>query len=280
MLVVIFLLASSFASEIVVVNYEGGPTEGDAWITLTPRGDPTQLLVLQHVTWCKSFVPNDQFPTELAPDCKGRNLMRLLLFPGAEEVVLKERPLASSATSEADSFQKEEEDKNELRFYIDPARVGGWDTRHQWNIYLEMSQRNGVLYKESIRFNPIATATTASTVAAVATATTDVVATSASVVETPTDAGGVTHDWKTSLLIFCVGISFVAGTALGVYILRHRPPLTESLAKQRSKMQTAVYGSSDYSFQQQGSVEMTEFSGSAEVEALEEEDLKILSSMR
>jgi hypothetical protein len=278
--VILFFASCSFASEIVVVNYEGGPTEGDAWITLTPRGDPTQLLVLQHVTWCKSFVPNDQFPTELAPDCKGRNLMRLLLFPGAEEVVLKERPLAASATSETDSFQKEEEDKNGLRFYIDPARVGGWDTRHQWNIYLEMSQRNGVLYKESIRFNPIAAATTASTAAAAA-ATTDVVATSTSVVVAPTDAvGGVTHDWKTSLLIFCVGVSLVAGTALGVYILRHRPPLTESLAKQRSKMQTAVYGRSDYSFQQQGSVEMTEFSGSAEVDALEEEDLKILSSMR
>lgn len=265
-----------------VFDYDGGPVEGDAWITLTVHGDPTQLLNLQHVTWCKSFVPNDQSPPELSPDCSGRNLMRLLLFPGSEEVVLKERPDSSSSS---DSTSTTAAPSERPRFYIDPARVGGWDTRHQWNIYLEMSQRNGVTWRESIRFNALVPIATSSTMASIVDDSTSAATTTTS--SEPTSAAPIAgtvivrHSWKGAILVLSTGTFFVMGLVVAAKFLqaqRAAPPPTPSMATQRGQMQLRVYGGNGnaYSFENQA-IEMTDFS--SEDERLRREDLQILEML-
>lgn len=271
-----------------VFDYDGGPVEGDAWITLTVHGDPTQLLNLQHVTWCKSFVPNDQSPPELSPDCSGRNSMRLLLFPGNEEVVLKERPESGSSSDSTIPAAPSERP----RFYIDPARVGGWDTRHQWNIYLEMSQRNGVTWRESIRFNalvpitasePVSSSTATTTTATIAAAgSTGVVATSEPGVITGSGTVIVRHSWKGAILVLSTGTFFVMGLVVAAKFLqaqRAAPPPAPSVANQRGQMQLRVYGGNGnaYSFENQQAIEMTDFS--SEDERLRREDLQILEML-
>jgi hypothetical protein len=298
--VIVVAAAAVSATPITIVDYDGGPAQGEAWIVLTLHGDSTQLLVLQHVTWCKSFVPNDQSPPELAPDCGGRNVMRLQLFPGAEEVVLKELPASSSTSSSSG-----EGDNIGLRFYIDPVRVGGWDTRHQWNIYLEMSQRNGVLYKESVRFNPIKAAPTTTTTTVVATTPPPPPPPSAPAsMPTPPPPpiiGGeglagaevvvVIHSWKGALIVLSVG-SFLILSLVGLVKFlqtseqRRLAPL--NLANQRSQMQARVYGgggSGTYSFERSDEIEMTDFSRDdadeeEEEDRLRKEDLQILEMIK
>jgi hypothetical protein len=291
--VVVIIAAVAAATPIDIVDYDGGPTQGEAWIVLTLHGDPTQLLVLQHVTWCKSFVPNDQSPPELALDCGGRNVMRLQLFPGAEEVVLKELP-PSGGEGEATSSAPVG-----LRFYIDPARVGGWDTRHQWNIYLEMSQRNGALYKQSVRFNPIkaapTTTTTTTTVAATTPPPPPPLTPPSSPLPPPLTIGEgvgaevvvVIHSWKGALIVLSVG-SFLILSLVGLVKFlqtseqRRLAPL--NLANQRSQMQARLYsgGGSAYSFERSDEIEMTDFSRDNEEEEdrLQKEDLQILEMIK
>lgn len=280
------------ANSLIVVDYDGGPVQGDAWITLTIHGDPAQLLNLQHVTWCKSFVPNEDGPSPLSPDCGGRNLMRLQLFPSAEEVVLKELPssetLVSATTAPAESLLP--------RFYIDPARVGGWDTRHQWNIYLEMSQRNGALHQESIRFNPLTPATTAAVPTITATTSssfssdkekepTTTVNDDNILTQNPSGTVVTAHSWKGALLVLSVGSFLILGVVAGIQFLRtnNRQRRQPSLAHQRDQMQGQLYGGT-YAFQHE-SIEMADFSASSqedpeEEERLREEDLQVLGMIK
>lgn len=309
----IWLAFVSAVAAVTIVDYDGGPATGGAWITLRLHGDPSQLLTLQHVTWCKSFVPNDQSPPELAPDCGGRNVMRLQLFPGAEEVVLKELPTGSSASGPSSSGSSSSNNDNDAqRFYIDPARVGGWDTRHQWNIYVEMSQRNGVLYRECIRFNALTPAPappppppSPPLVAATTTPTTTedgdkITANDGS------GGGGVTppppsqplvtlsaekivHSWKGAIIVVSVGSFLIFGLVGIAKFLQPRPTTRAaslSLAAQRSQMQSRVYGGASYPFQhqqqqQQQDIEMTDFSQDDDDEhRLQEEDLQILEMIK
>lgn len=290
------LVSVSFAT-VVVVDYDGGPAVGGAWITLKVHGDPRQLLTLQHVTWCKSFVPNDQSPSELAPDCGGRNVMRLQLFPGAEEVVLKELPSGSTGSSASGSSSSSSDaDDGVQRFYIDPARVGGWDTRHQWNIYLEMSQRNGVPYRECVRFNaltPMPTTTTTTTLVEETKPPTPAEENSGSAaVPTPPvppppgevstlPAERIVHAWKGAFIVLSVGSFLVFGLVGIAKFLQQRQRPRLSLANQRSQMQSRVYGGASYPFQQQqqqNDIEMTDFS--QEDERLSQEDLQILEMIK
>ncbi|MEO6077623.1 MAG: hypothetical protein ABIP54_02460, partial [Candidatus Andersenbacteria bacterium] len=225
------------------------------------------------MTWCKSFVPNDDAPPELAPDCGGSNLMRLQLFPAAEEVVLKELPAGTTETTGTTV-------PVEIvlpRFYIDPARVGGWDTRHQWNIYLEMSQRNGVLHQESVRFNPltpVAAAATTTTILSSSSSSESAIETTSSsssngniLTQKPGGDGIVVtvHSWKGAILVLSVGTLFILGlVAATQFLRRQRQP---SLAQQRDQMQGQLYGGT-YAFQRDG-IEMTDFSSSQEDQAEE-----------
>jgi hypothetical protein len=296
----VIIAAVAAATPIDIVDYDGGPTQGEAWIVLTLHGDPTQLLVLQHVTWCKSFVPNDQSPPELALDCGGRNVMRLQLFPGAEEVVLKELPPSGGGGGEATSSAPVG-----LRFYIDPARVGGWDTRHQWNIYLEMSQRNGALYKQSVRFNPIKAAPTTTTTAAAAATTppppppplSPPLTPPSSPLPPPLTIGEgvgaevvvVIHSWKGALIVLSVGsflILSLVGLAKFLQASEQRRLAPLNLANQRSQMQARLYSGgsgSAYSFERSDEIEMTDFSRDNEEEEedrLQKEDLQILEMIK
>lgn len=269
----LLLLLISFAASMTVVDYDGGPVEGDAWITLVLHGDATQLLTLQHVTWCKSFVPNDQGPPELSPDCSGRNLMRLQLFPSSEEVILKERPddENTAATTAAASGP---------RFYIDPTRVGGWDTRHQWNIYLEMSQRNGLVYRESVRFNALTPVTTTTTSASASATTATKEPTTASPIHTIFHGPAtppVVHAWKGAILVLSIGSFSVLALVGLIKYLQSSPPPAVPLANQRTEMQARVYANgSVYPFERHHDegIEMTDFS--SEDERLRREDLQIL----
>jgi hypothetical protein len=295
----IWLLLSlgSFVSAAVtttIVDYDGGPATGGAWITLRLHGDPSQLLTLQHVTWCKSFVPNDQSPPELAPDCGGRNVMRLQLFPGAEEVVLKELPSSESSASGSSSSSTDSNNDNAQRFYIDPARVGGWDTRHQWNIYVEMSQRNGGTYRECIRFNaltpapppPLVGTTTLSDMAT--TSTTDKMTVNGDRVTPPPSqpivilsAEKIVHSWKGAIIVLSVGSFLIFGLVGIAKFLQPRPGASLSLAAQRSQMQSRVYGGASYPFHhQQQDIEMTDFSQDDDEHRLQEEDLQILEMIK
>lgn len=129
----------------MVSDYAGGPTEGDAWIILTT---PSRDWTLHRLIWCKSIVPNDQHPDPLPHDCVGRNLLRIQLYPGGQEdVVITEPPEAAA-------------DAEENRYYVDPRRVGGWDSRHQWIMEMELQHRDAektstATMIQVLRFNAI-----------------------------------------------------------------------------------------------------------------------------
>lgn len=260
----------------VVVDYDGGPTQGEAWIRLTLHGDPQQLLILQRVTWCKALVPNDQGPPPLATDCTGRNTLRMQLYPGQEQAVLKEPPALDATTAASSDLLN--------TFYIDPARVGGWDARHQWLIIVEMSQRNGAIYREVVRFNPLTTTSSVTSSSTIQDATT-----SSSVPGSTTSSSSISvsdgiapvpieHSWRAALLVLGLGMAVVAllaGTAWFAQQRRAQP----SLARQRQDAFARAYGGAyEFGTQAPDAIEMADMR--SEERRLHKEDMEILEIMQ
>lgn len=260
----------------VVVDYDGGPTQGEAWIRLTLHGDPQQLLILQRVTWCKALVPNDQGPPPLATDCTGRNTLRMQLYPGQEQAVLKEPPSPDATTSPPLLNT----------FYIDPSRVGGWDARHQWLIIVEMSQRNGATYREVVRFNPLETTisvTSSSTPQDATSSSSSFPGSSTSSSSSISVSEGIApvpieHSWRAALLVLGLGMAVVAllaGTAWFAQQRRAQP----SLARQRQDAFARAYGGAyEFGTQAPDAIEMSDMR--SEERRLHKEDMEILEIMQ
>lgn len=284
-LVALFVgVVASANTKVLVVDYDGGPTWGNAWITLHVLGDPAQLLTLQRVTWCKSLIPNSLGPPELAQDCTGRNLMFLQLYPSRDSAVLKEPPASMPDQSDATP--------QDNTFYVDPAHVGGWDVLHQWQIILEMSQRDGTTFRQVVRFNPIVpTTTTTTTLVTTAQVTTTPETTSSSNPQGSTSSSGTTegaiqerhHAWGVALVVLCVGVAIVGamgGTVL--YIQRAGQGGLLALSRQRAQAVSRAYaGSYEFGFSTdkpvQEDIEMTDLA--SEERRLQREDMEILENM-
>lgn len=142
-LLLLLLLATASRAQVpmTIGDYHGGPMEGEAWITLTT---PSVDWTLQRLVWCKSLVPNDQHPDPLPHNCVGRNLLRIQLYPDHPEAVTTEPPAPT------DKYNT---------YYIDPQQVGGWDSRHQWIMEMELQRRVPGKTPSSMiqvtRFNPV-----------------------------------------------------------------------------------------------------------------------------
>lgn len=292
--------------QVVVVDYDGGPTQGDAWITLTMHRDPAALLTLQRVVWCKSLVPNDQQPHELALDCTGRNLLHLELYPGSgggeqNAAVVKEPPPPPEPVSEAEGEAPSASPPPPPNtFYIDPARIGGWDARHQWLIIVEMSQRDGVPYREVVRFNALHPATTTTTTTIITTGSavpgageTSTAASAGPTTTTTTTDGPLVvaemaeHAWRAALAVFCVGVAAIAlVTGVVLYLRSPTSAATRGLARQRVEAIAQAYGGSRaYQFegeQAEEEIEMRDFSAADKEDErrLHKEDMDILENMK
>lgn len=207
-ILLLFVVANSSWAQ-VILDYAGGPTQGDAWITLEIPGPEWEI---HHVVWCKSLVPNDQQPAELPHDCVGRNLMRRQLYPappGSGPIMIRD----------AD---------NPNRYYIDPANVGGWDSRHQWIIWMQLIEKEPAksTMVEVIRFNAIT---------ALVTSTTSLATTSTQKEETtqpPSTMGEITsasieeviteRPWLGFAIILGVGFVLIAATILTYRLMQRQ----------------------------------------------------------
>lgn len=281
------LLFSATLAGTVVVDYDGGPTWGDAWITLRMRGDPAQLLTLQTVTWCKSLIPNNMEAPELPLDCSGRNLMHMLLYPGKDQTaVLKEPPPTDSGSMAGDGTDA----PSVNTFYVNPARVGGWDTLHQWYIIVEMSQRDGTTFRQVTRFNPLVPTTT--TTVPVTTSTVETTLSKqngeTSTAETSTGAPATPepavaeHSWRAALVVLLVGVAVVGGVGGTVlYVQRAAQSGGFALNRERAQAVSRAYGGA-YDFGGGGvhreEIEMTDLS--SEEQRLHKEDMEILENMK
>lgn len=150
MWVFLFVTASlGQAPPMLITDYSGGPTQGEAWIKLVT---PTRDWELQRLVWCKSLVPNDQNPAPLPHDCVGQHLMRIQLYPGNAAGTIVTEPPASA---------EDEPTSGGNVYYVDPIRVGGWDSRHQWIMEMELKRHHHDAGKtpttmiEVVRFNPL-----------------------------------------------------------------------------------------------------------------------------
>lgn len=252
-------------------DYAGGPTEGDAWITLTT---PSREWILHRLIWCKSLVPNDQHPDPLPHNCVGRNLLRIQLYPaagGTEETVVTEPPNPSGS----DAASSEEATGN--RYYVDPRRVGGWDSRHQWIMEMELQRRDGektaaATMIEVLRFNAIDALPTTTTAAAAAVVT-PVPTTQSSGAATSSTTGAdsspssstmvvtVQRPWIGFVIILGVGLCLIGGGVMAYRFGHWRAPLQTAGAR------------NPYDWQH------TQGAYSDEEERLRQEDLQILSKM-
>ena len=247
-------------------DYAGGPTEGDAWITLTT---PSREWILHRLIWCKSLVPNDQHPDSLPHNCVGRNLLRIQLYPaagGTEETVVTEPPTPSSP-------EEGEEEATGHRYYVDPRRVGGWDSRHQWIMEMELQRRDGektaaATMIEVLRFNaidalPTTTAATAVAVTPVPTTAHQQDDTSSSIPGTSSSAVEVRiqRPWIGFVIILGVGLCLIGGGVMAYRFGHWRASLQKAGARNPYDWQHNQGAYSD------------------EEERLRQEDLQILSKM-
>ena len=264
-LIVLTTVHSAPNGAFLISDYNAGPTQGEAWITLS---SPSLEWDLDRLVWCKSLVPNDQNPAPLPHDCVGRNLLRMQLYPtpqGHGEAVVRETPPAPEGTTPVHLY------------HVDPERVGGWDSRHQWIMEMEL-RKTGTSEKliQVVRFNALAPLT--ATEGAVTTTTEgatkpasshEITATSSSSLskedESTTssaaavEAGG--NGWLGFGVILGVGFCFVAAV-IAAYQLRKRRPLTNSLVAAQRALQHYTWNEPD-----------------DEDARLREEDLQVLSKV-
>jgi hypothetical protein len=152
MIVLCFLFAVSVVHGIrrvehVVVDYAGGPNQGQGWITLklddAVVGSKTASIT--KIEWCKSTTPNPVEPTDVVPTdisaCKGYGLMHLELYPSKRALV-----------------RTPKEEPNTV--YIDPANIGGWDMRHQFDVIVHARVDEETDIVQVVRFNPLIRPTT------------------------------------------------------------------------------------------------------------------------
>jgi hypothetical protein len=134
-------------------EYTGSATTG-SWITITLKHGATTANV-KRIVWCKSVTPNPlRFGDRIPPpidDCRGAGLMHLVLWEGAAP--------AAAAGVEMPANEPD-------TIYIDPATLGGWDTRHQFNVIVTVDKvadptaaaavRGNLELVQVVRFNPVA----------------------------------------------------------------------------------------------------------------------------
>ena len=139
MLVLLSLIAC-VGVQALVVDYPASQM-GLGWIQIALRHtDPVQV---QRVHWCRSGVANgaDPPPPDIA-ECTASNLQHLQLYPSTR-VYLRDPPEAEPNT-----------------LYIDADDLGGWDTRHQFDIIIE---GNKGVFRQVVRFNALPPTTTSET---------------------------------------------------------------------------------------------------------------------
>jgi hypothetical protein len=260
----LFLLTVVHAAPngVLISDYNAGPTQGEAWITLS---SPSLEWDLDRLVWCKSLVPNDQNPAPLPHDCVGRNLLRMQLYPtpqGHGEAVVRETPPAPDGMTPVHLY------------HVDPERVGGWDSRHQWIMEMEL-RKTGTAEKliQVVRFNaltPLTEGVTTTESATTSAAAQETTATSSSLGKqdesttleaTTTSVIEVGNGWLGFGVILGVGFCFVAAV-IAAYQLRKRRPLTNSLVAAQRALQHYPWNEPD-----------------DEDARLREEDLQVLSKV-